>query len=366
MSEFCDLFDSPDVNDLARFLTERDPHMALAASMDLTYRCNFGCTHCFCRLPADGPTPLAELSFEEWDRILGEAADEGVLFLTMTGGEPLLREDFPAIWRMAKRRGFVVELFSNAALVDAALADMFAEYTPKQISVTVYAASEESYRRMVGVPGMHARVLEGLDLLVDRGVPVEVKALFTRTNVHEFDAMREQALRYDDIFRWQAEMLGTYPGSGGTPQSVALTPTEIVELEQRDPLRGPEWERRLATWEPSPPLEGTPFRCTLGKGRFHLDPYGRMRACMLLESVHVDVRSTPLRVAWRELIPRALAAMPWKPSPCNVCEVADLCRVCPAKAILDGAPAGGPAAMYCELARARAAAYGLAAAPPPH
>lgn len=364
MSEFCDLFDAPDVDDLVRFLTERDPGLALAASMDLTYRCNFGCTHCFCRLPADGPTPLAELSFDEWDRILGEAADEGLLFLMMTGGEAMLREDFPAIWRMAKRRGLLITLFSNGSLIDAAMADLLAEYSPRRISVTLYAASEETYRRMTGVAGMHQRVLQGLDLIAERGLPLEVKALFTRTNVHEFEAMMAQAAAYDDTFRWQAEMLGTYPTGGGDPERVELTPAEIVELELRDPLRGGEWARRMASWQPAPPLEGTPFRCTLGKGRFHLDPYGRMRACMLLESVHVDVRSTPVRVAWRERIPEALAALPWEPSACNVCAVADLCRTCPAKNLLDGAPAGGPCTMYCDLARARAQAYGVAAAPP--
>jgi radical SAM protein with 4Fe4S-binding SPASM domain len=363
MSELCGIDQSSDVDDLTQFLVARDPHIPLAVSMDFTYRCNFACTHCFCRLPVDGSTPRPELTLQEWDRLLGETADEGALFLMITGGEPLVREDFADVWKMVKRRGFVCELFTNGSLIDVAMADLLAEYTPKQVSITVYAASEETYARMTGRPGMHARVLDALDLLAERDIPVEVKGLFTRQNAHESDAISKQALRYDELVRWQAELVGCYTEGGGNPGDVELSPEELVELELADPIRSGEWRSRLETWTPSPENPDSPFRCELGKGRFHLDPYGNMRPCMLLESVSVDCRSMPVRQAWREELPRALADMPWQSSACNVCGLADICRACPAKFLLAGVPAGGPYHVYCELARARARAYGIAARP---
>ncbi len=363
MSELCGIDRSPDIDDLIRVLMERDPLVALAATVDLTYRCNFACTHCYCRLPVDGPTPVPELTFAEWDRILGEAADEGLLFLTLTGGEPLIREDFADLWRMAKRRGFLCELFTNGSLIDESIADLLAEYTPKQVSMTVYAASEETYASMTGCSGMHERVLGALDLLAERGIPIEVKGLFSRQNAHEFDAISKQALQYDELVRWQAELVGCYTEGGGNPCGVGLSPEELVALELADPIRSGEWRSQLANRSPSPANPDSPFRCQLGNGRFHLDPYGNMRPCMLLQSVNVDCRSTSVRQAWREDLPRALADMPWQPSACNVCELADVCRACPAKFLLAGQPAGGPYDVYCEIARTRARAYGIPARP---
>ncbi|HUS80607.1 MAG TPA: radical SAM protein [Armatimonadota bacterium] len=363
MSELCGFDRSASMDDLLISIQDRDPGIPLAATAEVTYRCNFGCPHCFCRLPEGGPTPMPELTLQQWDRILGEAADEGVLFLTITGGEPLVREDFPDLWRMAKRRGFIVELFTNASLIDAATADLLAEYTAKQVSVTVYAATEETYRLMTGRPGTYAQVLGALELMVERGIHAELKGLLTRLNAHEFEAIRAQALRHDDVMRWQGDLVRCYTHGGGDPGAVALSPEEFVALELADPVRSGEWRERLANWTPAPGSKHSPFRCALGKGRFHLDPYGRMHPCMLLESVSVDCRTMSVHRAWREELPKALAAMPWEPSACNVCEVAELCHGCPAKFLLAGLPAGGPDHALCELARVRARAYGILALP---
>ncbi|MGH7837702.1 MAG: radical SAM protein, partial [Candidatus Binataceae bacterium] len=84
----------------------------LAAHLDLTYRCNERCIHCYLDHDDHG-----ELSFAEIDRLLGEMAAAGVLRLTLSGGEPLLRTDFFAIVRRARELAFSVKLKSNGILI---------------------------------------------------------------------------------------------------------------------------------------------------------------------------------------------------------------------------------------------------------
>jgi len=55
--------------------------------------------------------------------ILDEVADAGCLWLLITGGEPLLRPDFRDIYMYAKRKGFLITLFTNGTLLDADIAD---------------------------------------------------------------------------------------------------------------------------------------------------------------------------------------------------------------------------------------------------
>ena len=58
-------------------------------TLELTYRCNLRCKHCYIDEPAEG-----ELSLTEWKGALDQLASAGSLYLLITGGEPLARSDF--------------------------------------------------------------------------------------------------------------------------------------------------------------------------------------------------------------------------------------------------------------------------------
>ena len=61
----------------------------ISAQLDITYRCNERCEHCYLDHDDKGELSLAEIK-----ELLNQLAEAGVLFLTISGGEPLLRQDF--------------------------------------------------------------------------------------------------------------------------------------------------------------------------------------------------------------------------------------------------------------------------------
>ncbi len=61
----------------------------LSVQIDLTYRCNERCVHCYLDHDDHG-----EMSTSEIKNLLDELASAGVFFLTLSGGEILLRKDF--------------------------------------------------------------------------------------------------------------------------------------------------------------------------------------------------------------------------------------------------------------------------------
>lgn len=325
----------------------------VAFTAALTYRCNLACRHCYCRLPADGPTPRPELATTQWHRLIGEAADAGALFATFTGGEPLLRDDFAELWRYARSRGLIVELFTNASLIDAELARFLAEWTPRQVSVTLYGASEETYQRMAGRAGLHERVLRGLDLLVEHGVPVEVKSVVTRGNVHELAALRTQAERYQSTFKWDAELTGCLPESGGNPAAERLTPEEIIALEQADPARMADWRAQVGEALPEAPGNEL-FRCRVAEQDFHLDPYGMLLPCLMLTQPGYDALGGSIAEGWEQM-PAAVGKLEHTGSECGGCRLAQLCRSCPAHALLAGERPGAPVPFLCDLGHRRVA-----------
>lgn len=332
-------------------------------TVELTHRCNFACPHCYCRIAPDSPRRLEEQSGKEWTRIIDEAAAEGAFFILFTGGEPLLHPEFRTIWVAAKRAGLIPELFTNGSLITEEMADFLAEWPPQQVSVTLYGSDAETYATMTGGRGTLSKVLNGLDLLLARQIKVEVKGLLTRLNSHDFDRLRELCARYQENFIWSAELAGPTPGSDGEPRGVALTAAEVVALEQRDPVRWNEWVKVLSSWQAAETkCDDRLFRCNAGKSECHVDPYGRLSPCLMLDTIGYDVRNGQLREGWRHT-PELLSSITWKPGSCQRCTLGEVCRICPAVAIRQGAPAAGPTALHCALGKTRTELFGIPARP---
>jgi len=80
--------------------------------------------------------------------------------------------------------------------------------------------------------------------------------------------------------------------------------------------------------------------------------------CLLLESLKYDLKTGSIQEGWHRAVPDMLKNLPWKPGPCQTCEVANICGQCVGFALLEGCPPTGPVPYKCRLASARIKAYG--------
>src|SRR5580765_1878235 len=103
----------------------------LFASMELTYVCNLHCFFCYNPVQRKDqvrskPAPVSArepLAYEETLQILDQLKEMGVLYLTLTGGEPMVHPRFWDIAREAKKRSFALRIFSNGIIINEAVAD---------------------------------------------------------------------------------------------------------------------------------------------------------------------------------------------------------------------------------------------------
>ena len=161
--------------------------------IELTERCDNNCIHCYINLPADDRQALErELSTEEWKRILTEAGSLGCLEVRLTGGEPLLREDFEEIYIHARRLGIKVLIFTNARRMTPHLADLLSRIPPLiEIEVSLYGIKKETYEAVTRVPGSFEEAWRGVNLLIDKNIPFLVKNALLPPNkkeVREFES----------------------------------------------------------------------------------------------------------------------------------------------------------------------------------
>src|SRR5580704_4476639 len=87
-------------------------NIPISVQVDLTYRCNERCVHCYLDHDDHGEMTTAEVI-----DVLAQLASAGTLFLTLSGGELLLRTDFFEVLSRARELQFDVKIKTNAILI---------------------------------------------------------------------------------------------------------------------------------------------------------------------------------------------------------------------------------------------------------
>ena len=331
----------------------------LVGSLELTFRCNHRCVHCYCNTGIDDPEEKAkELNSEEICRVLDQIADAGCLWLLLTGGEPLVRADFADIYRYAKGKGFLITLFTNGTLITPTVADLLGEFPPRSIEITLYGMSQETYERVTGSPGSYKKCRRGIDLLLERGFPLTLKTVVTRLNRHEFTEMKRFAKNLGLGFRFDA-LINERIDHCKTLANLRMKPQEVMELDLTDPARGPEFVRlfeRAQGFRLDPELL---FWCGAGVNSFHIDPHGRLMSCLMMRDPSYDLRLGTFSKGWQEFLPRMREQRFSKPTPCVGCGLRSICDQCPGWAQLESGDPEVSVDYLCEVAHLRAAAYGI-------
>jgi radical SAM protein with 4Fe4S-binding SPASM domain len=342
-----------------RFGGERAP---LEVSVEVTRRCPLHCLQCYNNLAlGDQRARSSELSKDEHFHLLDDLAELGCFWLLYTGGEIFARKDFLEIYTYAKKKGFLITLFTNGVLIDEAVADHLAEWPPFAIEITLYGRSQKTYEALTSVPGSYARCMRAIELLRERRLPLKLKTVSTTVNKHEVWAMKrfaEEELHTE--FKFDSLINARIDCSQG-PLAVRLSPEEIVALDMSMPKVAAEY-RTLAQRDRQqpPPLayNDNMYFCGGGMSSFAVDPYGNMSICALAQQETVDIRQAGVKQAWEESLFRIRTKKRTRPTKCTNCRIQSLCGMCPVNGELENGDAESPVDFFCEVAHMRAIALG--------
>ncbi|NOZ78448.1 MAG: radical SAM protein [Acidobacteria bacterium] len=338
----------------------------VTATIEVTRRCNNRCVHCYTNLPAgDAVAQREEMSLDEHRRLLDELAKLGTLWLLYTGGEPFLRKDFITIYKDAKRRGFLITIFTNGTLLDDATASVLADWRPFAIEITLYGHTRETYERVSRVPGSFERCREGVRRMVERGLPLRLKSTVFRENVHELGAMKKWAEKLGVEFRFDA-MINPRIDGGMQPLSSRLSPAEIVELDIGDEKRIQEWGDFCARHPVTKGVEGSGllYSCGAAWNTLMVDPSGRIFPCGMIRQAPYDFVSGRVENAWHGHLLSLRTALATRTTRCTRCGLAAMCGMCPAYGFLENGDPEEPVDFLCHVAHLRA--YALRMEIPPH
>ena len=339
---------------------ERAP---LQVSIEVTRRCPLECQHCYNNLPmGDQAARSREMTSEEHFRMLDELVEMGCFWLLYTGGEIFARKDFLEIYTYAKRKGFLITLFTNGTLINEKIADYLTEWPPFAIEITLYGRSKETYEALTQVPGSYERCLRGIKLLRERGLPLKLKTVATSINKHEISAMRrfaEQELGVE--FKCDGQVNPRIDCSQ-SPLAVRLTAEEVVALDLAAP-NGVNDYRKLAQHDaenpPSLKQIDTMYFCGGGMNSFAINAYGEMGICVISQQETFRVQEAGLKRVWEESLLQLRARKRTRMTKCIECRIQSLCAMCPANGELENGDRESPVQFLCNVAHLRAVAIGV-------
>lgn len=327
-------------------------------TLEMTYRCNLNCVHCYCNLPInDAHARSRELGTQEVFDIIDQIADMGCLWLLFTGGECLLRKDFCDIWAYAKKKGMLLTLFTNGTLITREIADFLTEWPPLCVEISLYGMTSDTYESVSRTPGSYKRCLRGIELLRERKTPLKLKTMVLTLNRHELRDMKQYAQGLGVEFRFDALVNSRLDG-GKSPCKFRIDPKELIRLDMED-------EKRLAAWEEfcQKFLEpGTPedlFVCGAGVTTFNIDPYGRLQVCGMVTDPYWDLKKGFFSEGWEQLFPNVRHRKPTEEYICGKCDLYALCSQCPGWALAENNNAESPVEYLCRITRERAKALGI-------
>lgn len=292
----------------------------ISGTFELTARCNFNCRMCYVHLSESEISRHGrELTAEEWIRIAQEAKDAGTTWLCITGGEPLTHPEFEIIWRELTQMGFFITLQTNASLVPK-YEKLFEECPPKACKITLYGSNDDVYRKVCKVEQGFTRTDEGLEMLRQMKIPVELVSTVIQQNLEDVENIIRYAVK--NKLRWIPNINVRTAGRGVDVDMKHLR----IKLPDSNSFGNADGDKkRTAKIDP----DRKP--CTYCKD-FRLGYWivwnGYMRFCSFMNGPDISVRDKPFMECWQELV-RFQERLEW-PQECKECEYQKRCARCAA------------------------------------
>jgi MoaA/NifB/PqqE/SkfB family radical SAM enzyme len=274
----------------------------LTGQWEVTCRCNLKCVMCYTD-PFNTPKQIRqELSYEEVVRILDEIHEEGCLELTFTGGEPFARRDFLDIYTYAKRRGFLLTIFTNGTLITPKIADHLKTYPPSMIEVSFHGLTRQSFDQITLGSGSYDRCLEGIGLIIERDLPLTLKTVGMNINRDEILEIKEfvGGLGEKVQYKFGSDIRSRLDGSEDVYQ-YQLPQEEIQAIEQADEEFRNERVRQDRCKEEM--IDAGKQLCGGGKYKFHIDAHGQLQLCSNNRRRSYDLRQGSFRKGFYQFLP---------------------------------------------------------------
>ncbi|MFE1772733.1 pyrroloquinoline quinone biosynthesis protein PqqE [Streptomyces sp. NPDC059008] len=326
------------------------PPRPWALLAELTHGCPLHCP--YCSNPLELVRKQAELTTVQWEDVLRQAADIGVVSAHLSGGEPLLRSDLDAIVAAADGAGIHTQLITSGVGLTRARLGRLVEAGLRSVQLSVQHAEPSASDLIAGRRSFAAKE-RAAALVRDAGLPLGLNVVLHRHNLDALDALIDLGpawgadrieLANTQFYGWallnRAELLPSREQLDRAQRTVRLRRTELAGTLE-------------LIWVVPDYFDGKAKPCMGGWGALSLTvtPDGTVLPCPAAASIPglgaPNVRDHRLEWIWdRSPAFRRYRGTEWMREPCRSCDLREKdfggCR-CQAFALTGDAAATDPA-----------------------
>jgi AdoMet-dependent heme synthase len=319
----------------------------ISVQLDLTYRCNERCVHCYLDHDDHGEMNTAEIK-----HLLDEMAEAGVLFLTLSGGEIFLRKDFFEILEYARALTFAVRLKTNAILVREREAERLRELGVENIQISIYSHRPEVHDAITLVPGSLKRSINAIRFLKSYGLQVSIANVLMLQNMQDYPQVRELARELDVEFTIDPTITPKMDGDRAI-LNLNIERAALHSVFHDEELVG-DVESFCKPAAPADEDEMDSLPCSAGHTACYVSPYGDVYPCVQFPLPTGNVRTQRFLDIWQhsekmnEVRDIRMRDLPT----CSGCGHMTGCTRCPGLAFMEG-DMRGPSIQDCEKSFAR-------------
>ena len=325
-------------------------HRLWSAGLELTYRCNERCRHCYLDLPSE-QTALRELPENEWLKVVDQLARMGCMNVLVTGGEPTLHPAFLAVCERIIERGMLCDVYTNGMAISDSLFNSLCKLPINSISVSLYSGSPTFHDTITGVRGSFEKTLATLLRFKDAGINVYAKVPVFQSHLEDFFAAKELGRKHG--FRVMASTILVPGHSGKTRNPMMMNAAEYRTFLEREAIPDTCVEKTvLAEKHRNEPC------CQAGRSTLCISPWGDVMPCNSFAHICGNVRKMSLSQIWRSsgFLRRLRKIRRRDVSPrCATCNDIAYCTVCLGASWNETQGRIAPCSWSCEQTHVRAA-----------
>ena len=314
--------------DLVRELyeVEQKHGSPLSVHWEITDACNLSCIHCYL------PKVRSFVTLSRARMLIDAFERHGVLTVSLSGGEALLHPDFVSIYTELKRRGFLVSVFTNGTLIKEAHLDLFTEYPPNGLYISIYGIDESTYGRTTQ-RGSFGTFTSALGALAGRGIPFILQTPIMQSNLTYLAELDLYCKSWGVPYRFGQVIYCQIDGCKGNLHQ-RIDPRTLVERLSRFP-------EIMDTWasQSKETIAVDRLRCGAAKNYIAIDAQCRVNLCGLLrqpsfEFSDAETFATAINkaIAFRDMLDDRFSD-----GSCGKCSLLNLCHGCPALSWLENA-----------------------------
>lgn len=258
-------------------------NLLLTLTLELTYKCNLRCIHCFNHKNNN----RNEITFEEAKKIIDSAYNLGLFRVTLTGGESTLAKDFLKIAQYIKSKHLSLSILTNTQTLydNKELLSEIIKLRPASLEISLYSMRSEIHDKITQTAGSLEKTLYVIQKLKEADINIFTKIFLTKYNIEyanevvKFARENKINLNYDEIFIYNKENNNAY---------VQVTDEQLEDFLKENLL---EYEtRKDINQEP----------CKAGHASLSITPDLNVNLCPSFEYTVGNLQKNSLEEIWND------------------------------------------------------------------